>query len=116
MIADEVLLMERRLLDDSLDRDEIARIFQLRRETVHFKYVLTRMSDVCNKLASLDVPCVSNDAKPSFRAVLDHPARIHALSAGLIALIRAALEASLPLEQERQAAHKSGRASVTDRV
>src|SRR3546814_16001287 len=62
MIADEVLLMERRLLDDSLDRDEIARIFQLRRETVHFQYVLTRMSDVCNNLASLEVPCVSNDA------------------------------------------------------
>src|SRR3546814_2109784 len=51
MIADEVLLMERRLLDDSLDRAEIARLFQLRRETVHFKYVLTRMSAVCNKLA-----------------------------------------------------------------
>src|SRR3546814_9900175 len=102
MIADEVLLMERRLLDDSLDRDEIARIFQLRRETVHFKYVLTRMSDVCNKLASLDVPCVSNDAKPYFRDVLDHLARIDAMSAGLIDVIRAALEASSLLEQQRQ--------------
>ncbi|HEY9553286.1 magnesium and cobalt transport protein CorA [Allosphingosinicella sp.] len=104
MIADEVLLMERRLLDDSLDRDEIARIFQLRRETVHFKYVLTRMSDVCNKLASLDVPCVSNDAKPYFRDVLDHLARIDAMSAGLIDVIRAALEASSLLEQQRQSA------------
>ena len=104
MIADEVLLMERRLLDDSLDRDEIARIFQLRRETVHFKYVLTRMSDVCNKLASLDVPCVSNDAKPYFRDALDHLARIDAMSAGLIDVIRAALEASTLLEQQRQSA------------
>src|SRR3546814_20960193 len=104
MIADEVLLMERRLLDDSLDRDEIARIFQLRRETVHFKYVLTRMGDVCNKLASLDVPCVSNDAKPYFRDVLDHLARIDAMSAGLIADIRAALAASSLLEQPRQPA------------
>lgn len=104
MIADEVLSMERRLLDDSLDRDEIARIFQLRRETVHFKYVLTRMSDVCNKLASLDVPCVSNDAKPYFRDALDHLVRIDAMSAGLIDVIRAALEASSLLEQQRQSA------------
>jgi magnesium transporter len=104
MIADEVLLMERRLLDDSLDRDEIARIFQLRRETVHFKYVLTRMSDVCNKLAGLDIPCVSDDAKPYFRDVLDHLARIDAMSAGLIDVIRAALEASSLLEQQRQSA------------
>jgi magnesium transporter len=104
MIGDEVLLMEKRLLDDSLDRDEIARIFQLRRETVHFKYVLTRMSDVCNKLAGLDIPCVSNDARPYFRDVLDHLARIDAMSAGLIDVIRTALEASSLLEQQRQSA------------
>ncbi len=104
MISDEVLLMEKRLLDDSLDRDEIARIFQLRRETVHFKYVLTRMSDVCNKLAGLDIPCVSNESKPYFRDVLGHLARIDVMSAGLIDVIRTALEASSLLEQQRQSA------------
>lgn len=102
MIADEVLLMEKRLLDDSLDRDEIARIFQLRRETVHFKYVLTRMGDVCNKLASLAVPCVSTDAQPYFRDVLDHLTRIDAMSDGLIDVIRTAMEASSLLEERRQ--------------
>jgi magnesium transporter len=102
MIADEVLLMEKRLLDDSLDRDEIARVFQLRRETIHFKHVLTRMSDVCNKLASLDVPCVSNESQPYFRDVLDHLARIDAMSDGLIDVIRTAMEASSLLEQQRQ--------------
>ncbi|TXI82599.1 MAG: magnesium and cobalt transport protein CorA [Cupriavidus sp.] len=104
MIADEVLLMEKRLLDDSLDRDEIARIFQLRRETVHFKYVLTRMGDVCNKLASLTVPCVSTDAQPYFRDVLDHLTRIDAMSDGLIDVIRTAMEASSLLEERRQSA------------
>lgn len=104
MISDEVLLMEKRLLDYSLDRDEIARIFKLRRETVHFKYVLTRMSDVCNKLAELDIPCVSEGAKPYFRNVLDHLVRIEAMSAGLVDVIRAALEASSLLEQQRQSA------------
>jgi magnesium transporter len=104
MIADEVLLMEKRLLDDSLERDGIARIFQLRRETVHFKHVLTRMGDVCNKLASLAVPCISTEAQPYFRDVLDHLARIDAMSDGLIDVIRTALEASSLLEQQRQSA------------
>jgi magnesium transporter len=101
-IADEILEMERRLLDDSLDRDEIARIFQLRRETIHFQHVLTRMFEVCNKLANLDVPCISNDARPYFRDVLDHVVHIDAMSNGLIDVFRTALEASNLLEQQRQ--------------
>ena len=101
-IADEILTMERRLLDDSLDRDEIARIFQLRRETIHFQHVLTRMFEVCNKLANLDVTCISNDAKPYFRDVLDHVVHIDAMSTGLIDVFKTALEASNLLEQQRQ--------------
>lgn len=102
MIADEVLAMERRLLDDSLHREEIARIFQLRRETIHFQHVLTRMFEVCNKLANLDVPCISNEARPYFRDVLDHIVHIDAMSTGLIDVFRTALEASNLLEQQRQ--------------
>jgi magnesium transporter len=101
-IADEILEMERRLLDDSLDRDEIARIFHLRRETIHFQHVLTRMFEVCNKLANLAVPCISNDSKPYFRDVLDHVVHIDAMSTGLIDVFRTALEASNLLEQQRQ--------------
>ncbi len=101
-IADEVLVMERRLLDTSLEREEIARIFQLRRETVHFQYVLTKMTEVCNKLAHLDIHCVSRDAKPYFRDVLDNLVRVDAMSSSLIDVIRAALDASSLLEQQRQ--------------
>ena len=103
-IADEILEMERRLLDDSLDRDEIARIFKLRRETIHFQHVLTRMFEVCNKLANLDVPCISNETKPYFRDVLDHVVHVDAMSTGLIDVFRTALEASNLLEQQRQSA------------
>jgi magnesium transporter len=101
-IADEILAMERRLLDDSLDREDIERIFHLRRETIHFQHVLTRMFEVCNKLANLDVPCISSEAKPYFRDVLDHVVHIDAMSTGLIDVFRTALEASNLLEQQRQ--------------
>src|SRR3546814_5033971 len=63
-IGDQVLMMERRLMSDSLDHADIERIFQFRRETVHFQHVVTRMTEVCNKLAALDLPCVSEGAKP----------------------------------------------------
>lgn len=102
MIADEVLLMENCLLDDSLGREEIAQVFQLRRETIHFQHGLTRMIDVCNKLANLDIACISRGARPYFRDALDHLARIHAMCDGLIDVIRTAMEASSLLEQQRQ--------------
>jgi magnesium transporter len=101
-IADEILMMEGQLLDDSLDREDIARIFRLRRETIHFQHVLTRMFEVCNKLANLDLPCISNEAKPYFRDVLDHVVHVDAMSTGLIDVFRTALEASNLLEQQRQ--------------
>ncbi|MDB5582349.1 MAG: yfjQ [Bradyrhizobium sp.] len=103
-IADEVLAMERRLLDGSLSRDEIGRIFTLRRETIHFQHALARMTELCTKLANLDLPCISETAKPYFRDVVDHLTRIEAMSTGLIDVIRSALEASSLLEQQRQSA------------
>src|SRR5919106_3727898 len=53
MIEDEVLSMEHRLFDAFLSRDEVTRLFRLRREAIHFQHVVTRMSDVCGKLANL---------------------------------------------------------------
>jgi magnesium transporter len=104
MIADEILLMEKRLLCDSLGSADIARIFQLRREVIHFQHAITRMMEVCNKLSTLEVPCVSSASRPYFRDVLDNLMRIEAMSTGLIDVIRTALEASSLLEQQRQSA------------
>jgi magnesium transporter len=104
MIADEVLLIEKRLLCDSLGSTEIARIFQLRREAIHFQHAITRLMEVCNKLVTLDIPCVSSASRPYFRDVLDNLVRIEAMTTGLIDVIRTALEASSLLEQQRQSA------------
>jgi magnesium transporter len=101
-IADQILTMERRLTSDPLDHADIERIFQFRRETVHLQHVVTRMTDVCNKLATIDLPCVSEEAKPYFRDVLDNLMRIEAMSVSLIDVIRAAFEASNLVEQQRQ--------------
>ena len=102
MVQDEVLSMEEHLLDSFLDRGEITRLFQLRREAIHLQHVLTRMSDVCGKLMNLEVPCIGAEAKPYFRDVHDRLLRLETMTGGLVEVIAAVFEASSLLEQQRQ--------------
>jgi magnesium transporter len=102
MVEDEVLSMEQHLQDALLERDEITRLFRLRREAIHFQHVLTRMSDVCGKLTNLDIPCIGAAAKPYFRDVHDHLIRLDGMVSGLIDVIRTVFETSSLLEQQRQ--------------
>lgn len=60
------------------------------------------MSEVCNKLATIDLPCLSQESRLYFRDVLDNLMRIEAGSNGLMDVIRAAFEASNLVEQQRQ--------------
>jgi magnesium transporter len=101
MMEDEVLAMENRVLESFLNVDEIARLFRLRREAIRFQHVLTRMSDVCAKLANLDLPCIGGDAKPYFRDAYDQVARVNAMVAGLVDVVQAVFQASHLLEQQR---------------
>jgi magnesium transporter len=102
MVEDQVLSLEQHLLDSLLDRDEITRLFRLRREAIHLQHMLTRMADVCGKLTNLDVPCVGAEAKPYFRDVHDRLVRLDTMTRGLVEVIRAVFEASNLLEQQRQ--------------
>jgi magnesium transporter len=102
MVEDEVLSMEQHLQDALLSRDEITRLFRLRREAIHFQHVLTRMSDVCGKLINLDVPCIGAEAKPYFRDVHDHLLRLDAMVSSLVDVIRTVFETSGLLELQRQ--------------
>jgi magnesium transporter len=102
MVEDEVLSMEQHLLDSFLARDEVTRLFRLRREAIHLQHVLTRMSDVCGKLANLEVPCIGTEAKPYFRDAHDRLVRLDTMTRGLVEVVRAVFEASNLLEQQRQ--------------
>lgn len=102
MVENDVFAMEQHLLDSFLERDKITRLFRLRREAIHLQHVLAGMSDVCGKLANLDVPCIGADAKPYFRDVHDRLVRLNAMTGGLVEIIRAVFEASNLLEQQRQ--------------
>jgi magnesium transporter len=102
MVETEVFAMEQHLLDSFLERGEITRLFRLRREAIHLQHVLAGMSDVCGKLANLELPCIGADAKPYFRDVRDRLVRLNAMTGGLVDVTQAVFQASNLLEQQRQ--------------
>ncbi|RZM32561.1 MAG: magnesium transporter, partial [Sphingomonas sp.] len=69
-IEDEVLEMEQATLDKFLGRDEVTRIFRLRRELIRFGRVLVPMGEVAGKLVRLDLPCIDPETRPYFSDVL----------------------------------------------
>lgn len=100
-IEDEVLAMEQRTLDAFLGRDEVVRIFTLRRELIRFQRVLGPMSEVAGKIVRLDLPCIDGEAKPYFSDVLDHVRRVQTMVDGLRDVLTSVFEFSNLLEQQR---------------
>ncbi|MFC0407321.1 magnesium and cobalt transport protein CorA [Roseomonas elaeocarpi] len=101
-IEEEVLQMEARALNAFLSRDEIARLFQRRRELLRLGRILGPMGEVCSKLSRLDLPCVDGEAKPYFSDVLDHLRRTQTMADGLREVLTSVFEISSLLEQQRQ--------------
>ncbi|RMI14875.1 magnesium/cobalt transporter CorA [Sinorhizobium meliloti] len=101
-VEDRVLAMEKHMLVAFLERDEIRRIFRLRRQVILFQRILGPMSELVGKLVHLDLPCIDEHAKPYFRDVHDHVRRVEAMLGGLREVITSVFEASNLLEQQRQ--------------
>ncbi|MDB5512593.1 MAG: Mg2 transporter protein CorA family protein [Enterovirga sp.] len=101
-VEEDVLEMERKTLDTFLVREEVKRLFHLRRELIRFQRILGPMSELTNRLVNLDLPCLDLDAKPYFRDVLDHVRRVETMVAGLRDVLTTVFEVSTLLEQQRQ--------------
>ena len=101
-IEEQVLEMEQRTLDAFLGREEVTRIFTLRRELIRFQRMLGPMSELCSKLVHLQMPCLDAEVRPYFRDVLDHVRRVEVLVGGLREVLTSVFEASNLLEQQRQ--------------
>ncbi len=101
-IEEEVLAMEQKAVESFLSREQVTRIFQLRRELTQFQRILGPMSEVCNKLVRLDLPCIDAEARPYFRDVLDHVQRVTGSAAALRDVLKSVFEVSTLFEQQRQ--------------
>ncbi len=101
-MEDNVLTMERHMLASFLEREQIRRLFRMRRQVILFQRVLGPMAEVVGKLSHLDLPCIDDNAKPYFRDVHDHVRRVEVMVSGLREVITSVFEASNLLEQQRQ--------------
>ncbi|WP_353229808.1 magnesium and cobalt transport protein CorA [Novosphingobium sp.] len=100
-VEDEVLAMERHTIDSFLGRDEITRIFNLRRELTRFQRVLVPMNEVATKLVNVDLPCIDPETRPYFNDVRDHVRRVQTMVDDLREVLVSVFEFSNLLEQQR---------------
>ena len=101
-LEEEVLQMETKAVDSILGRDDVNRIFTVRRELIRFQRVLGPMGEVAQKLARQDLPCIDTEARHYFRDVQDHVRRVQARVDGLRDVLTTVFELSTLLEQQRQ--------------
>ncbi|KQM13392.1 magnesium and cobalt transport protein CorA [Novosphingobium sp. Leaf2] len=100
-IEEEVLEMEQHTVDNFLGRDEITRIFNLRRQLIRFQRVLIPMNEVANKFVRNEMPCIDADARPYFSDVRDHVRRVQTMVEDLREVLNSVFEFSNLLEQQR---------------
>ncbi|NIJ64253.1 magnesium transporter [Sphingomonas leidyi] len=100
-IEEEVLAMEQHTLDSFIGREEITRIFMLRRELMRFQRVLAPMNEVATKFVKIDLPCIDGNARPYFSDVRDHVRRVQAMVDDLREVLTSVFEFSNLLEQQR---------------
>lgn len=103
-IEEDVLKMEHRALDAFLGREDVMRIFALRRELMRFRRTLAPMSEMVSRLAHLEVPCLDPEVRPYFQDVLDHVRRVESMVENLREVMTSVFEVSHLLEQQRQGA------------
>lgn len=103
-IEEQALVLEQRATGTFLSREDINRLFTLRRELIRFKRVLGPMSEVCAKLVRLKLPNIDADSRPYFRDVLDHVGRLMLRVDALQDILKSVFEFSTLLVQQRQSA------------
>lgn len=100
-IEEEVLSMEQQMIDHFLGRDDVTRIFSLRRQLIRFQRILVPMHEVATKFVKIDLPCIDPEARPYFSDVRDHVRRVQVMVEDLREILSSVFESSNLLEQQR---------------
>jgi len=97
-----VQTMEERAIDTFPEPSTLRRIFRLRRQLRRFERIIGPMEEVCERLATHELPSIDKSAHIWFRDVLDHVRRTHARMRGLKETLASIVETASLLEQHRQ--------------
>lgn len=89
--------LEEMIFDETMKRKTTAEIYQLKRQLLDVKRVVSPLIDICNKLMRFDLNVIDEETRPYFRDVYDHAIRINEMIDNARELLSTALEANLSL-------------------
>ncbi len=101
-IEEAVQAMEDKAIFSFPEQSTIRRIFRLRRQMRRFERIIGPMEEVCERLATTELPGIDHSAHIWFRDVLDHVRRALARVRGLKETLASIVETAGLLEQHRQ--------------
>lgn len=101
-LEEAVQSIEERAIDTFPEPSTIRRIFRLRRNFRKFVRIIGPMEEVCERLATTELPVIDPGARVWFRDVLDHVRRTMARMGGLRDTLASVVETAALLEQHRQ--------------
>jgi magnesium transporter len=101
-LEEAVLKLEEDAIEVFPQPSTIRRIFRLRRRLRRFQRIIGPMEEVCEKLATVDLPAIDPSARVWFRDVLDHVRRALTAVGGLKETLASVVETASLLEQHRQ--------------
>lgn len=93
----ELVEVEEEIFGKKPSRGTTQRVYELKRELLEVKRVITPLIDICNRLMRFDIKLVPDGTRPYFRDVYDHALRINEMLDNTRDLVTAALEANFSL-------------------
>lgn len=101
-IQAELIDIETHVLDETLDRPTIERLYHLRRQLLGMRGTVLPLLEVSNRLNRLESPLMLPEIRPYFADVHDHVQRVAEAITGLREGASAAFEAEILLANARQ--------------
>jgi magnesium transporter len=101
-IQSELTQIETHVLDETLDRKSIERLYHLRRQLLGMRGTVLPLLEVTNRLSRLDLPMMAPELRPYFGDVHDHVQRVAEAITDLRDAAAAAFEAEILLANARQ--------------
>ena len=102
LLEEAVLIIEERAIEAFPEPSTIRRVFRLRRQFRRFERIVGPMEEVCDRLATTELPAIDPGARIWFRDVFDHIKRTMARMDALHETLATVVETAGLLEQHRQ--------------
>jgi magnesium transporter len=96
-LEQDLQVVEDKVFKEKPSRTTTEHIYQLKRELLEVKRIISPLVDICNRLMRFDIKCISEETRPYFRDVYDHAIRINEVVDNTRELLNTALEANFSL-------------------